>query len=452
MKMSSIERYESSVRSYVRSFPTIFATAEGAWLKDTEGRRYLDFFAGAGTLNYGHNNPLAKEALLSYISRSGVSHALDMATVSKIEFIEEIQNTILKPRQLDYRIQFTGPTGTNAIEAALKLARKVKQRSHVVAFTNAYHGHSLGSLALTGNRYYHDEHYGSRNNVSHFPFDGYLGSFDTSILLEKMLADPSSGLPIPAAIVLETIQGEGGIRVATAGWLQRIAAICRKYGIFLIIDDIQVGNGRSGCFFSFEFCGLQPDVVCLSKAIGGGMPMALLLIRPECDQWEPGQHTGTFRGNNLAFVAGKALLEYWKTPQFQQEIATKSNVVRSALHAIASENAEYNWDVRGKGLVWGLDVGCGDLAGAISKAAFSRGLIVETCGAHDQVVKLLPPLTILESELNQGLQILADSIAEVLHGTHAEPSSFANHKMDATNNANVVTSLPIALETSQVLI
>lgn len=452
MKMSSIERYESSVRSYVRSFPTIFATAEGAWLTNTEGRKYLDFFAGAGTLNYGHNNPLAKEALLSYISKSGVSHALDMATTSKIEFIEEIQNTILKPRQLDYRIQFTGPTGTNAIEAALKLARKVKQRSHIVAFTNAYHGHSLGSLALTGNRYYHDEHYGSRNNVSHFPFDGYLGNFDTSILLEKMLADPSSGLPLPAAIVLEAIQGEGGIRVASAGWLQRIAAICRKYDILLIIDDIQVGNGRSGHFFSFEFCGLQPDIVCLSKAIGGGMPMALLLIRPECDQWQPGQHTGTFRGNNLAFVAGKALLEYWRDSQFQQDIVTKSNVVRSSLHAIASEYAEHNWDVRGKGLVWGLDVGCGELANAISKAAFNRGLIIETCGAHDQVVKLLPPLTILGSELNQGLQMLSDSIAEVLHGTHAKSCSTMNPKVDTSTNANVLTSLPIVLEANQVLI
>lgn len=452
MKLSSIERYESSVRSYVRSFPTVFATAEGAWLTNTEGRKYLDFFAGAGTLNYGHNNPLAKEALLSYISKSGVSHALDMATTSKIEFIEEIQNTILKPRQLDYRIQFTGPTGANAIEAALKLARKVKQRSHIVAFTNAYHGHSLGALSLTGNRYYHDEHYGSRNNVSHFPFDGYLGNFDTSALLEKMLADPSSGLPLPAAIVLETIQGEGGIRVANAGWLQRIAAICRKYDIFLIIDDIQVGNGRSGNFFSFEFCGLQPDIVCLSKAIGGGMPMAILLIRPECDQWEPGQHTGTFRGNNLAFVAGKALLEYWKDSKFQNDIATKSNFVRSALHAIASENAEHNWDVRGRGLVWGLDVGCGELACAISKTAFNRGLIVETCGAHDQVIKLLPPLTIPEGELMQGLQILSDSIAEVLNGTHIKALSAVDTKTDATSSAKVVTSLPIALEANQVLI
>lgn len=180
--------------------------------------------------------------------------------------------------------------------------------------------------------------------------------------------------------------------------------------------------------------------------------MALLLIRPECDQWQPGQHTGTFRGNNLAFVAGKALLEYWRDSQFQQDIVTKSNVVRSSLHAIASEYAEHNWDVRGKGLVWGLDVGCGELANAISKAAFNRGLIIETCGAHDQVVKLLPPLTILGSELNQGLQMLSDSIAEVLHGTHAKSCSTMNPKVDTSTNANVLTSLPIVLEANQVLI
>ena len=421
MQLNSIERHESNVRSYVRAFPTVFSTAEGAWLTDVAGKRYLDFFAGAGTLNYGHNNPYARKAILDYVQNCGITHALDMATEAKVELIEAFQQIILKPRKLDYRMQFTGPTGTNAVEAALKLARKSTRRSHVVAFTNAYHGHSLGALALTGNRYYHDEHYGSHNNVSHLPFDGYLGSFDTSFMLEKMLNDPSSGLPIPAAVIVELVQGEGGINVASARWIQNVARICRQHGIWLIVDDIQVGNGRTGDFFSFEALGITPDIVCLSKAIGGGLPMSLLLIKPECDQWKPAEHTGTFRGNNLAFVAATALLDYWNDKTFCDSLGSHSSFIRASLNALAAENAEGNWQVRGRGMVWGLDVGNGELAGAISKAAFHRGLIIETCGAHDQVVKLLPPLTISRDDLELGLRLLAESIDEVLQSS--EPST-----------------------------
>jgi diaminobutyrate-2-oxoglutarate transaminase len=417
MDLNSIERHESNVRSYVRAFPTVFSTAEGAWLTDVEGKRYLDFFAGAGTLNYGHNNPHARKAILDYIQSCGITHALDMATEAKVELIEAFQRIILKPRNLDYRMQFTGPTGTNAVEAALKLARKTTRRSHVVAFTNAYHGHSLGALALTGNRYYHDEHYGSHNNVSHLPYDGYLGNFDTSLLFEKMLNDPSSGLPIPAAVIVELVQGEGGINVASPQWIRNIARICRQHGIWLIVDDIQVGNGRTGDFFSFEASGVTPEIVCLSKAIGGGLPMSLLLIKPECDQWKPAEHTGTFRGNNLAFVASRALLNYWSDERFCDSLAEHSKTVHASLNAIAAENAQRNWQVRGRGMVWGLDVGCGELAGAISKASFRRGLIIETCGAHDKVVKFLPPLTISREDLDLGLRIVADSIEEVLNAS-----------------------------------
>src|SRR6056297_1899028 len=299
--LDSIASHESAVRGYVRSFPAVFQSATGSWLTTHDGRRYLDFFAGAGALNYGHNNPLVKAALLEYIAADGVQHGLDLATEAKGGFLNTFTDTILRPRKLDYKLQFTGPTGTNAVEAATKLARKLKQRSHIVAFTNAYHGHSLGSLALTGNQYYHDEHYGSHNNVTHLPYDGYLGDFDTSLLLEKMLADSSSGLPKPAAVILETIQGEGGVRVAKVDWLRRVAELCQQHDVLLIVDDIQVGNGRTGTFFSFEPSGIKPDLVCLSKSIGGGLPMSLLLIKPECDGWSPGQHTGTFRGNNLAF-------------------------------------------------------------------------------------------------------------------------------------------------------
>jgi diaminobutyrate-2-oxoglutarate transaminase len=441
MDLQSIERHESNVRSYVRAFPTVFSTAEGAWLTDIDGRRYLDFFAGAGTLNYGHNNPHARQAILDYVQNNGITHGLDMATEAKVELIQAFQEIILQPRGLDYRIQFTGPTGTNAVEAALKLARKTTKRSHVVAFTNAYHGHSLGALALTGNRYYHDEHYGSHNNVSHLPYDGYLGDFDSSLLFEKMLDDPSSGLPIPAAVIVELVQGEGGINVASNAWTQRIAKICQRHGIWLIVDDIQVGNGRTGDFFSFESSGISPDIVCMSKAIGGGLPMSLLLIKPECDQWKPAEHTGTFRGNNLAFVASRALLNYWKDNSFVRSIAEHEKTVRSALFAVAAEHAERNWKVRGRGMVWGLDVGQGELAGAVSKAAFRRGLIIETCGAHDQVIKLLPPLTITKTELESGLRIIAESIDEVL--SSKQESSWQVPTAVAPLVSNVANSAPL---------
>lgn len=414
MNLSTIQRLESNIRGYVRSFPTVFDTAQGAWQTDVSGRRYLDFFAGAGTLNYGHNNPLVKNAILEYIARDGVMHGLDTATRAKTELLEAIEEILFKPRGLNYRVQFTGPTGTNAVEAAIKLARKCKQRSHVVAFTNAYHGHSLGSLALTGNQYYHDISYSSHNNVTHLPFDGYLGDFDTSLILERMLSDASSGLPTPAAVILETVQGEGGIRVASTGWLQRIANLCKKHDILLIIDDIQVGNGRTGTFFSFEPSGIKPDLVCLSKAIGGGFPMSLVLINPDIDIWKPGQHTGTFRGNNLAFVASRAVLNYWRDDVLSNHIAENATTILHRLQRISEKLANTPVSIRGKGMVWGIDTGDEPWASEVCKKAFENGLMIETSGANDQVIKLLPPLTISNEDLLLGLEILEQSIESVV--------------------------------------
>lgn len=411
--LETVDRLESNIRGYVRSFPTVFDTASGSWLTDVQGRRYLDFFAGAGTLNYGHNNPKAKHAMIAHLERDGVLHGLDTATRAKLELLEAIEEIILQPRGLDYKIQFTGPTGTNAVEAAVKLAKKLKQRSHIVAFTNSYHGHSLGSLALTGNQYYHDLSYGSHNNVSHLPFDGYLGEMDSSQLLEKMLGDASSGLPLPAAIILETVQGEGGINVASFPWLRRIEKICRDYDILLIIDDIQVGNGRTGTFFSFEPAGIQPDIVCLSKAIGGGLPMSMLLLRREVDIWKPGQHTGTFRGNNLAFVAARALLEYWRDELLANQIAEHARTIEARLSHWARTLGNSQLSVRGRGMIWGIDTGFNDWAGKVCQAAFQRGLIIETSGARDQVIKLLPPLTISKPDLIHGLDILQECLMEI---------------------------------------
>ena len=310
--MRVIEAMESKVRGYVRSFPAVFTTAKGAKLTDEQGKEYIDFFAGAGTLNYGHNNDRIKGAMIEYLQNDGIMHGLDMATSAKTAFLETLSNTILGPRNLDYRIQFTGPTGTNAVESALKLARMIKGRSNIVSFTNAFHGLTAGSLAVTGNTFYRDEAHISRSNVAFMPFDGYFGpDVNTLDYFRKYLEDPSSGLDQPAAVILETIQAEGGVNVASDEWLQGLEQLCREYDMLLIIDDIQAGNGRSGDFFSFERAGINPDMVTLSKSIGGGLPLALLMIRPDLDQWKPGEHTGTFRGNNLAFVAATQLLGYW---------------------------------------------------------------------------------------------------------------------------------------------
>lgn len=409
-----LERIESGVRGYANLFPAVFDRAVGSTLSSEDGRQWIDFFCGAGSLNYGHNNPSAKQALLDYITRDGIQHSLDTVTAAKVEFVETFESLILRPRGLDYRIQFTGPTGTNAVEAATKLARQKTSRSHVVAFTNAYHGHSLGSLALTGNRYYHSEFYGSRNNVTHLPFDGYAVGVDSARLLAKMLEDSSSGLPIPAAIILETVQGEGGINVASDAWLRDIASICRQHDIALIVDDIQVGNGRTGKFFSFEHAEIKPDVVCLSKSIGGGLPMSIVLIDPAMDVWQPGQHTGTFRGNNLAFVAATAVLKNWANPGFESEIQKRSEIVQGKLKAIQKRYSHHEFDVRGRGMIWGLDVADGGLARTVIDCCFANGLLLEASGTDDQVLKIMAALNIPISLLESGLKIFSAAIDQVM--------------------------------------
>lgn len=418
--MRIFEELESEVRGYVRSFPAIFDTAKGAFLYDEQGNRYIDFFAGAGTLNYGHNNPLISEALIEYLQRDGIVHALDKATVAKREFMEKFRDTILKPRGLEYKMQFTGPTGTNAVETALKLARMVKRRSNIIAFTNAYHGLTMGSLAVTGNDFYRDESYGARNNADNVPFDGYLGpDVNTIDYLRKFLEDQSSGIDMPAAIIVETVQGEGGINVASIEWLRQLEQLCHDFDILLIIDDIQMGNGRTGNFFSFEDAGIKPDMVTVSKSIGGGLPMAILLMKPELDQWKPGEHTGTFRGNNLAFVAATQALGYWDNEDFSDAIQYKGKIMEEELGKIVEKYAELEIELRGRGMVWGLDFERAGFASDVSKEAFANKLVIELAGANDNVVKFLPPLTIDEETLREGIAIIDRIIGELLQRRQA---------------------------------
>jgi diaminobutyrate-2-oxoglutarate transaminase len=419
--MRIFEQLESEVRGYVRAFPALFDTAKGSFLYDVGGNRYIDFFAGAGTLNYGHNNPIITKALIEYLERDGIVHALDKATVAKKNFLQKFYDTILAPRNLNYKVQFTGPTGTNAVETALKLARMVKRRSNVIAFTNGYHGLTMGSLAVTGNDFYRDESYGARNNADSVPYDGYFGpDVNTIDYLRKFLEDGSSGIDLPAAIIVETVQGEGGINVASAEWLRQLADLCHEFDILLIVDDIQMGNGRTGTFFSFEEAGIKPDMVCLSKSIGGGLPMAILLMRPELDQWQPGEHTGTFRGNNLAFVAATEALSYWDTEDFADEIRYKGRIMEEELTRIVGRFPQLGAELRGRGMVWGIDIPRAGFSSEVSRGAFEKNLVIELAGADDNVVKFLPALTIEEETLREGLGIIEEVIGELVESkTHS---------------------------------
>lgn len=414
--MKIFDEIESEVQSYARSFPRIFHSAKAEWLYDAEGNRYLDFLAGAGTLNYGHNHPDFKKKLLNYIHADGITHGLDLHTRAKGEFLEAFNEKILKPRDLDYVVQFTGPTGTNAVEAALKLARNITGRENVISFTNGFHGVSLGSLAATGNSHHRGAAGVSLSGTSRMPYDGYLGgNIDTTEYLEKVLLDSSSGIDLPAAVIVETVQGEGGINAASKEWLQKLERICKKHKILLIVDDIQAGCGRCGSFFSFEEAGLKPDIVTLSKSLGGyGLPFAVVLIKPELDHWKPGEHNGTFRGNNFAFVTAKAAIDqYWQDDKFAQEIVAKGQYVSERLSAIAARYGEGNFSTRGRGMFQGINCVNGALAEKITKRAFKDKLIIETSGAEDQVVKILCPLIIKHENLKLGLDILENAIAEV---------------------------------------
>lgn len=410
------EELESNVRSYCRSFPTVFTKAKGHMLWDRQGRSYIDFFAGAGALNYGHNNPRLKERLLQYIASDGITHSLDMHTVAKAEFLQRFSDVILSPRKLSYKVMFPGPTGTNAVESALKLARKVTGRETVISFTNGFHGMTLGSLAASSNQFKRKGAGVPLSHTVHMPYDGYLGeSVNTAEYLERFLTDNGSGISLPAAVIVETVQGEGGIHAARDTWLKAVETICRQHGVLLIVDDVQVGCGRTGPFFSFEPSGIYPDMVCLSKSISGyGTPMALTLIRPELDRFEPGEHNGTFRGHNLAFVTAHEALSYWTDDALTESTHEKGRHVRRFLEDIVHHFPEARASVRGRGLMQGLAFPNAELAGQIAAHAFSQGLIIETSGADSNVVKILPPLTISQEGLDAGLEILFESIKDTL--------------------------------------
>jgi diaminobutyrate-2-oxoglutarate transaminase len=408
--MNIFEKCESNVRSYCRSFPAIFHRAKGSTVYAESGQEYIDFFAGAGALNYGHNHDYIKQKVMSYLDADGITHSLDMYTSAKERFLTKFSEVVLNSTKLDYRIQFCGPTGTNAVEAALKLARKVKKRPGIFSFMGAYHGMTLGSLSISGNVGIKAGAIGALSNVTFMPYPyGFMESFDTIKYIESVLNDANSGIEKPAAIVFETVQAEGGVVVAPIEWMQRLKKLCDEHDILLICDDIQVGCGRTGSFFSFERAGIVPDMVVLSKSISGyGFPMSLLLIKPELDIWEPGEHNGTFRGNQLAFVGGTAALEYRESSNLEQEVKSKEFFLKNFLTQEIASISE-NIAIRGIGMIWGIDVkdfGGNSFAKKITSRCFELGLIIELAGRNDTVIKILPPLIIEMSTLQTGCSII----------------------------------------------
>lgn len=420
--MSIFEQRESAIRAYCRVYPVVFDKALNARQTDENGREYIDFFAGAGVLNFGHNNQRMTEAVIAYIQSNGVTHSLDMHTTAKRQYMEHFTRTILEPRNMPHKMQFMGPTGTNAVEAAMKLARRVTGRQDIVAFSHGFHGMTLGALSATANQYFRNAAGVPLNHVKHFPFGCEtvcpgceLGCGMQSIeQLRAIYADSSSGIAPPAAFLLETIQAEGGVKVADKDWLQALAKLAKEVGALLIVDDIQVGVGRTGSFFSFDDLDLDPDIICLAKGIGGlGTPMAMNLVKPEFDdQWSPGEHTGTFRGQDISFIAGDQALTYFDDDELMQTVKTHGAMMADALQPLVDRHPLVN--LTGKGMILGLDVGNGERAKEIVSQCFESGLMIASCGTGGRVVKLIPPLTTPKADLQEGLQILIKATDNVM--------------------------------------
>jgi len=414
-KLDVFEKYESEVRSYCRIFNQQLDTAKGSIIKDVNGKEYIDFFCGAGALNYGHNNPYIKEKVISYLEKDGIMHALDMYTTAKADFIEYFEEEILQPRKLNYKVQFPGPTGTNAVEAALKLARKNKKRNNIWCLMGCFHGMTLGTLALTTEREAREGAGIALENVQHIPAPYMFEELDTIKYMQTLLSDDHSGVEKPAALILETVQAEGGIWVFSPEYLKAVRQFCDDNDILMIVDDIQVGCGRTGTFFSFERAGIVPDMVTLSKSIGGyGMPFALTLFKPELDIWSPGEHNGTFRGNQLAMVAAKAGLEFFNNNDVAVETKRKGQIVEKFLNEEIKPLGK-DFEIRGIGLIWGIETHNEKLAKEISKKCFEAGLIVERAGRENSVVKVMPPLVIEDEILNKGLEILKEITEKVVN-------------------------------------
>jgi diaminobutyrate-2-oxoglutarate transaminase len=401
----SIRGMESEVRFYSRLFPAVFAKGSGSYLFSRDGHPYLDFFCGSGSLNYGHSNPVMKQAIIDYLMEDGIINSLDQMTAAKLDFMKRFYEIILQPREFDYKMQFTGPTGTNAVEAAIKLARKFTRREKILFFEHSFHGMTYGSMSISGmkNKTLNKDY--TRHTVE-LPY----AEKDESLAVLRDFLAASKPEDKPAAIILETVQAEGGIKVAPAAWVEAVGVIAKEFDILLIIDDIQAGCGRTGTFFSFERMNVEPDIVCLSKSLSGyGFPLSINLIRPGIDCWMPGEHNGTFRGNNLAFVAATRALEYWKDDMFSQDILRKGEFIYDYFSSI---NYLEKIKLKGRGLMRGIETANEEQNTLLQKTLFKNGILMDTCGYKNNVVKIMPPLTISDEDLIKGLDIIRKSMVE----------------------------------------
>ncbi|WP_189305157.1 diaminobutyrate--2-oxoglutarate transaminase family protein [Streptomyces cinerochromogenes] len=446
---------ESSARTYARALPIVPVRARGLTIEGADGRRYLDCLSGAGTLALGHNHPVVLEAIRTVLDSGAPLSVLDLATPVKDAFITELFRT-LPPGLTDRaRVQFCGPAGTDAVEAALKLVRAATGRTGILAFTGAYHGMTAGALAASGS---------ARDvQVARLPYPqdyrcpfgvgGRPGAELAARWTESLLDDPKSGVPLPAGMILEPVQGEGGVIPAPDGWLRRMRRLTTDRAIPLIADEIQTGVGRTGAFWAVDHSGITPDVMVLSKAIGGSLPLAVIVYRDDLDVWQPGAHAGTFRGNQLAMAAGTATLAYVRENALAERAAALGARMLTQLTELTHQFPCVG-DVRGRGLMIGVELVDPDtdhtsshtaplpghpdtaptgleptrtphpaapqLAAAVQRECLQRGLIVELGGRHASVIRLLPPLTISDEQATAVLDRLADAVAAAArqHATH----------------------------------
>ncbi|MFE1411429.1 diaminobutyrate--2-oxoglutarate transaminase family protein [Streptomyces sp. NPDC058746] len=417
---------ESAARTYARSLPIVPVRARGLTIEGADGRRYLDCLSGAGTLALGHNHPVVLEAVRSVLDSGAPLHVLDLATPVKDAFTTELFANLPPELAADARIQFCGPAGTDAVEAALKLVRTATGRSGLLAFTGAYHGMTAGALDASGGA--------ADVRVTRLPYPqdfrcpfgvgGAEGAELGARWTENLLDDPKGGVPAPAGMIVEPVQGEGGVLPAPDGWLRRMREITEARGIPLIADEVQTGVGRTGAFWGVDHAGVVPDVLVLSKAIGGSLPLAVIVYRAGLDVWAPGAHAGTFRGNQLAMAAGTATLAYVRENRLAERAAVLGERMLTALRGLASDHPCIG-DVRGRGLMIGVelvDPETGDsapaLAAAVRQECLDRGLIVELGGRHSAVVRLLPPLTLTDEQAGAVLDRLADAIPAAARRPH----------------------------------
>src|SRR5476649_342980 len=434
-------KFESNVRSYPRKLPLAIAKAHGLWVTDVEGNTYLDCLAGAGTLALGHNHPAIMASLDSFLTSGLPMHTLDLTTVVKDAFSETLLS-LLPNQGRDYCLQFCGPSGADAVEAALKLAKTYTGRSGVISFSGGYHGMTHGALAVTGNLSPKEAVNGMMPEVQFMPYPhlyrcplgigGEAGVKALTYYFENLINDVESGVRKPAAVILEAVQGEGGVNPAPVEWLQRIRKVTQEHGILLIIDEVQAGFCRTGKLFAFEHAGIEPDIIVMSKAIGGGLPLAVLGIKKQFDAWAPGHHTGTFRGNQLAMATGLTTLQHLKDHNIADKVAVQGEWLKGKLAELQKRYPVIG-NVRGLGLMIGIEMvkpneaqdhmGCypadGELSALLQKKCFEAGLILERGGRNGCVLRLLPSLLITNDELG----IFLDKFEQALLGAGLKPVS-----------------------------